>query len=236
MLDMGFKPQVERIVARLPRDRQTMLFSATLDGEVGELARAYTSNPSRFEASPAERRRAGRGRRTRSSRSRPTASSTADRGARGRARPRARLRPHEARRRPARRRSSTRRDVAALALHGDMSQGAARAGARALPRRQGEDARRHRRRRPRPRPDGHHARDQLRSARGRQGLRPPRRPHRARRPRRHRDHLRPARAAGGRQPGRGAARPRRAVRARGHAPSPGAKRVYTSRRGRRSRW
>jgi superfamily II DNA/RNA helicase len=50
MLDMGFKPQVERIVARLPRERQTMLFSATLDGEVGDLARAYTSNPSRFEA------------------------------------------------------------------------------------------------------------------------------------------------------------------------------------------
>jgi len=50
MLDMGFKPQVERIIARLPRDRQTMLFSATLDGEVGELARAYTRNPSRFEA------------------------------------------------------------------------------------------------------------------------------------------------------------------------------------------
>ena len=50
MLDMGFKPQVERIVERLPRDRQTMLFSATLDGEVGELARAYTRSPSRFEA------------------------------------------------------------------------------------------------------------------------------------------------------------------------------------------
>jgi superfamily II DNA/RNA helicase len=50
MLDMGFRPQVERIVRRLPRDRQTMLFSATLDGEVGELARAYTSDPSRFEA------------------------------------------------------------------------------------------------------------------------------------------------------------------------------------------
>jgi ATP-dependent RNA helicase RhlE len=50
MLDMGFLPQVERIVARLPRKRQTMLFSATLDGEVGELARAYTLNPSRFEA------------------------------------------------------------------------------------------------------------------------------------------------------------------------------------------
>jgi superfamily II DNA/RNA helicase len=49
MLDMGFKPQVEKIVRRLPRERQTMLFSATLDGEVGELARAYTHNPSHFE-------------------------------------------------------------------------------------------------------------------------------------------------------------------------------------------
>jgi ATP-dependent RNA helicase RhlE len=49
MLDMGFKPQVERIVRRLPVDRQTMLFSATLDGEVGELARAFTRNPSRFD-------------------------------------------------------------------------------------------------------------------------------------------------------------------------------------------
>ena len=50
MLDMGFRPQVERIVRRVPRARQTMLFSATLDGEVGELARAYTRNPARFAA------------------------------------------------------------------------------------------------------------------------------------------------------------------------------------------
>jgi ATP-dependent RNA helicase RhlE len=49
MLDMGFKPQVERIMRRLPIARQTMLFSATLDGEVGELARAYTDAPARFE-------------------------------------------------------------------------------------------------------------------------------------------------------------------------------------------
>ena len=54
MLDMGFKPQVDRLVRRLPRERQTMLFSATLDGEVGGLARAYTSNPSHFEARPPE--------------------------------------------------------------------------------------------------------------------------------------------------------------------------------------
>jgi ATP-dependent RNA helicase RhlE len=52
MLDLGFKPQVDRLVRRVSRDRQTMLFSATLDGEVGELARAYTTSPSRFEARP----------------------------------------------------------------------------------------------------------------------------------------------------------------------------------------
>jgi superfamily II DNA/RNA helicase len=50
MLDMGFRPQVDRIVRRLPRNRQTMFFSATLDGAVGEVARAYTNSPSRFEA------------------------------------------------------------------------------------------------------------------------------------------------------------------------------------------
>ena len=42
MLDMGFQPQVDRLVRRIPKDRQTMFFSATLDGAVGSLARAYT--------------------------------------------------------------------------------------------------------------------------------------------------------------------------------------------------
>jgi ATP-dependent RNA helicase RhlE len=50
MLDMGFRPQVEAILRVLPERRQTMLFSATLDGEVGALAHTYTTNPSRFEA------------------------------------------------------------------------------------------------------------------------------------------------------------------------------------------
>src|SRR3954451_22006931 len=59
MLDMGFQPQVDKLVRRLPRNRQTMFFSATLDGEVGRLARAYTNSPSRIEgelsaAQPAE--------------------------------------------------------------------------------------------------------------------------------------------------------------------------------------
>jgi superfamily II DNA/RNA helicase len=50
MLDMGFRPQVDKIVRPLPRNRQTMFFSATLDGEAGELARAYTRSPSHIES------------------------------------------------------------------------------------------------------------------------------------------------------------------------------------------
>ena len=49
MLDMGFQPQVDRIVRRLPKDRQTMFFSATLDGAVGRIAEVYTRNPVRHE-------------------------------------------------------------------------------------------------------------------------------------------------------------------------------------------
>ena len=44
MLDMGFTPAVDRIVAACPRRRQTLFFSATLDGEVGRLAKAYTTD------------------------------------------------------------------------------------------------------------------------------------------------------------------------------------------------
>jgi ATP-dependent RNA helicase RhlE len=59
MLDMGFKPQVDRIVRLLSAKRQTMFFSATLDGEVGELARRYTHFPARFESDLPEERRSG---------------------------------------------------------------------------------------------------------------------------------------------------------------------------------
>ena len=45
MLDMGFQPQVDRIVRRIPAERQTMFLSATLDGAAGHLARAYTREP-----------------------------------------------------------------------------------------------------------------------------------------------------------------------------------------------
>jgi superfamily II DNA/RNA helicase len=44
MLDMGFLPDVTRILQLLRPDRQTMLFSATLDGEVGRLAQRFTDD------------------------------------------------------------------------------------------------------------------------------------------------------------------------------------------------
>ncbi|HEX4186430.1 MAG TPA: DEAD/DEAH box helicase [Solirubrobacteraceae bacterium] len=57
MLDMGFRPAVDRIVKMTRSDRQTMLFSATLQGEVGRIAKAYTTNPRRHEhRHPAERK------------------------------------------------------------------------------------------------------------------------------------------------------------------------------------
>ncbi len=49
MLDMGFQPQVDRIVRHLPKKRQTMFFSATLDGAVGRIAEVYTRDPVRHE-------------------------------------------------------------------------------------------------------------------------------------------------------------------------------------------
>jgi superfamily II DNA/RNA helicase len=45
MLDMGFQPQVDRIVRQLPEERRTMFFSATLESAVGRMALRYTKDP-----------------------------------------------------------------------------------------------------------------------------------------------------------------------------------------------
>jgi ATP-dependent RNA helicase RhlE len=49
MLDMGFLPAIKRIVQALPKDRQTMCYSATLDGNIREIVRDYVNNPVRIE-------------------------------------------------------------------------------------------------------------------------------------------------------------------------------------------
>jgi superfamily II DNA/RNA helicase len=49
MLDMGFRPAVDRIVAKTPRKRQTLFLSATLDGDAGRVAAAYTHNARRHQ-------------------------------------------------------------------------------------------------------------------------------------------------------------------------------------------
>jgi superfamily II DNA/RNA helicase len=52
MLDMGFRPAVDRIVDLCPSNRQTMFFSATLEGEAGRAAREYTRDAVRFDHTP----------------------------------------------------------------------------------------------------------------------------------------------------------------------------------------
>ncbi|HEY5429806.1 MAG TPA: DEAD/DEAH box helicase [Solirubrobacteraceae bacterium] len=56
MLDMGFLPAVDRIVRACPQKRQTMFFSATLDGEAGTIAKRYTTDAARHEHGPSGRR------------------------------------------------------------------------------------------------------------------------------------------------------------------------------------
>jgi superfamily II DNA/RNA helicase len=52
MADMGFLPQVRRLLDQIRGERQTMLFSATLDGDAAQLTRRYQTDPVTVEAEP----------------------------------------------------------------------------------------------------------------------------------------------------------------------------------------
>jgi superfamily II DNA/RNA helicase len=54
MLDMGFQEEIDSIIARAPKQRQTLLFSATLGGVVGHLASRVTRSPKRVEITQQE--------------------------------------------------------------------------------------------------------------------------------------------------------------------------------------
>src|SRR5437764_793217 len=56
MLDMGFRPAIDRIVAACPAERQTLFFSATLDGEAGRIAHLYARDPRIHQHGPTQRR------------------------------------------------------------------------------------------------------------------------------------------------------------------------------------
>jgi ATP-dependent RNA helicase RhlE len=53
MLDMGFAPQIKKILVTIPKVRQTMLFSATMPPEIVDIARTYMQLPIRVEVAPA---------------------------------------------------------------------------------------------------------------------------------------------------------------------------------------
>ena len=55
MLDMGFIEDIETIIGRLPESRQTLLFSATLDGTVAKLAARMMREPQRIEIAGARK-------------------------------------------------------------------------------------------------------------------------------------------------------------------------------------
>ena len=52
MLDLGFMPQIQRIVSQLPKQRHTMLFSATMLPPIERLAQRYMEDPLRIDLSP----------------------------------------------------------------------------------------------------------------------------------------------------------------------------------------
>ncbi|MFC6012014.1 DEAD/DEAH box helicase, partial [Nocardia lasii] len=54
MADMGFLPQVTRLLDRTPKQGQRLLFSATLDGDVDKLVKRYMNNPVTHSTAPAE--------------------------------------------------------------------------------------------------------------------------------------------------------------------------------------
>ncbi len=53
MLDMGFAPQIKQVLQHLPKERQTMLFSATMPEQIVGIANSYMKSPTRVEVAPA---------------------------------------------------------------------------------------------------------------------------------------------------------------------------------------
>ncbi len=59
MLDMGFLPQIQRILKALPKERHTMMFSATMPGAISRLSETFLKNPLRIDVLPEQRAAVG---------------------------------------------------------------------------------------------------------------------------------------------------------------------------------
>ena len=193
MLDMGFKPAVDRIVAATPLSRQTLFFSATLEAAAGKVARAYTNEPRRHVHEPVEEDRGEVSHRFIHLSNDAKVDALVDElKAADRGRTLVFVRTKHGADRLVKR--LLKRRVDAVAMHGNKSQNQRNRALAQFASGRCRHPRRHRRRRPRDRRRGHHPRDQLRRPRRPRCLRPPRRPHGTRRARRRgRDHG-PARA------------------------------------------
>ena len=191
MLDLGFLPDVERILQMTPETRQTMLFSATMPAAIVSLARTHMRHPMNIRAE--------------SSYDTQLVPATAqfiyqahdlDKpemiGRILQAEDADKIIVFTRTKRQAQRVADdlAERGFSASAAARRHGPGGPREGADQVPRGQDPGAGRDRRRRPRHRRRGRLARHQLHLPRGRQDLRPPDRPHRPRRRDRHRDHLR----------------------------------------------
>src|SRR5476649_733352 len=183
MLDMGFIDDIEKIVDATPSTRQTMLFSATLDGVVGNMARRITKNPQIIQVLSATNKHENITQRVHFVDDLSHKNRLLDHLLRDDSLDQAVVF------------TATKRDAdtiadrlniagfSAAALHGDMHQRAQPHPGQPAPR-PGQDPDRHRRRRPRHRRADDHPRVQLRPAEVPGRLRPPHRPHRPRRPQR----------------------------------------------------
>ncbi len=100
MLDMGFRPDVDKVIAAAPTGRQTLLFTATLDRAMAELAARLLKDPVRIDIAGEKRsRRRDRAAPARSGRPAAQAATTPSAGGRRGAEPGHHLRRHQARRR-----------------------------------------------------------------------------------------------------------------------------------------
>ena len=177
MLDMGFIPDIRKIVALLPAQRQNLLFSATFSDEIRRLSKEFLHDPETVEVVRPEHRRRGRGAGPLPGRSRPQGGPADPPHP---ARPDGagpRLHPDQAGRQPA---GLVPRSARGQRGRDPLGPQPARAdpGARGLQARRGDLPRRHRRRVARARHRGAAVRRQLRAPVRGPGLHPPDRPDR----------------------------------------------------------